>query len=88
MITEALDAHSVDSLQPTRSTGLGNKLLWWVDGTVECLDEPIVVILGKPYRPVRVDNGGGVCDSPIEQELRHRYARQASGLRQQVVIIR
>ena len=51
---EALDAHSVDSLQSTRSTGLGNKRLRWMDGTIERGDEPLVVILGEPDRPVRV----------------------------------
>src|SRR5665213_4251958 len=79
---------SVDSLQSTRSTGLGNKLLSRVDRTVERLDESIVVILGEPDRSVRVDDGGGVCDRPIEKELRHRDARQASGLRQKIVVIR
>jgi hypothetical protein len=44
---EALDAHSADSLQSTCSTGLGNELLRWMDGTVQRLDEPLVVVLGQ-----------------------------------------
>jgi hypothetical protein len=88
LIPEALDAHSVDALQSTRSTSLGNELLRWMDGTVERLDEPLVVVLGEPDRPVLVDDGGGVRERPIEKELRYRDARQASGLGQQVVIVR
>jgi hypothetical protein len=43
---EALDAHSVGSLQSTSSTGLVNELLRCVDRSVERLDESLVIMLG------------------------------------------
>ena len=88
LLPEALHAHLVDSLQSTRPTGLGDELLRRADRTVERLDEPLVVVLGESDSSVFIDDCGGVCDRPIEKELRHRDAQEAGGLRQKVIVVR
>ncbi len=47
---KTLDSHSVDSLQTTGTTGLGNELLRWATWRIECLNEPFVVLVDETDR--------------------------------------